>query len=287
MWDVRNMSGPVDESVIDTGNNVLTPLFDLDASVVYLVGKAETLVRCCEVCAMPKFGLDLMKCELDRLILLTRSSIYPLPYIVPRRAYYDFHADVFPDTYDTQRPGVAKHDWLNGINGEPVKVALNPESQKRYLTNLSSEVPSSTTSTTNNKMTIDVAPKETTPPETKTSVASLISSMNKTNSETPVVTTIKVTNTSKPTTTSTTATIPVQSPSSLVINVDNSYTNKENIVVVEVDKKDNMDLDESPMPPPTATPVLPKPTVVLRNANNQNQVNFRTKSISDYNKKMN
>lgn len=43
------MSAPVHESVIDTGNNVLMPLFDLDASVVYLVGKAETLVRCCEV----------------------------------------------------------------------------------------------------------------------------------------------------------------------------------------------------------------------------------------------
>ena len=228
------------------------------------------------VCAMPKFGLDLMKCELDRLILLTRSSIYPLPYIVPRRAYYDFHADVFPDTYDTQRPGVAKHDWLNGVNGEPFKVALNPESQKRYLTNVLSEIPS----TTNNKMTIDVAPKETTPPpETKPSVASLISSMNKANSETPVVTTIKVTNTSKPTITTTAATIPVQSSSSLVINVDNSYTNKENIVIVEVDKKDKMDLDESPMPPPpTATPVVPKPTVVLRKANNQNQVKSRTQS---------
>ncbi len=37
------------------------------------------------VCMLPKFGLDLMKCELDRLFLLTRNSVYPLPYFVPRR----------------------------------------------------------------------------------------------------------------------------------------------------------------------------------------------------------
>jgi hypothetical protein len=37
------------------------------------------------LCLYPKFGLDLMKCEIDRLILLTRNSIYPVPYFVPRR----------------------------------------------------------------------------------------------------------------------------------------------------------------------------------------------------------
>lgn len=26
-----------------------------------------------------------MKCELDRLVLLARNSIYPLPYHIPRR----------------------------------------------------------------------------------------------------------------------------------------------------------------------------------------------------------
>lgn len=39
-------------------------------------------------CMLPKYGVDLMKCELDRLILLTRNSVYPLPYFVPRRVNY-------------------------------------------------------------------------------------------------------------------------------------------------------------------------------------------------------
>ena len=39
-------------------------------------------------CMLPKHGVDLMKCELDRLILLTRNSVYPLPYFVPRRVNF-------------------------------------------------------------------------------------------------------------------------------------------------------------------------------------------------------
>jgi hypothetical protein len=39
-------------------------------------------------CMLPKFGVDLMKCELDRLLLLTRNSLYPLPYFVPRRVIF-------------------------------------------------------------------------------------------------------------------------------------------------------------------------------------------------------
>ena len=39
LWDIRNTSEPVHESSIDSGNNVLTPFYDYDTSIVYLVGK--------------------------------------------------------------------------------------------------------------------------------------------------------------------------------------------------------------------------------------------------------
>lgn len=156
LWDIRNTSEPVHEADIGTGNNVLVPYYDYDASVVYLIGKAETKVLCGEVkvdkewnftlnsgqsvddqiksaCLLPKFGVDLMKCELDRLILLTRNSVYPLPYYVPRRSYYEFHADAYPMSYNTSMPGLDKADWLEGENKEPVRVALNPENQKCFL----------------------------------------------------------------------------------------------------------------------------------------------------------
>lgn len=49
LWDIRNPTSPVNEFQIDTGNNVLNPLYDYDTSVMFLVGKAETMVRYCEV----------------------------------------------------------------------------------------------------------------------------------------------------------------------------------------------------------------------------------------------
>ena len=41
LWDLRNASAPVHESTIDTGNNVLVPLFDYDTSVTFLIGKVS------------------------------------------------------------------------------------------------------------------------------------------------------------------------------------------------------------------------------------------------------
>lgn len=49
VWDVRNLTDPVHCSMLDTGNNVLTPLYDQDSSVLFLAGKAETTIRYCEV----------------------------------------------------------------------------------------------------------------------------------------------------------------------------------------------------------------------------------------------
>ena len=72
-------------------------------------------------CMLPKFGVDLMKCELDRLIILGRGSVYPLPYFVPRRSYYEFHADAYPMSYNTSLPGLGKEEWCGGENNEAAR----------------------------------------------------------------------------------------------------------------------------------------------------------------------
>jgi coronin-7 len=211
LWDIRNPSIPINEYSIDTGNNVLIPYYDYDTSVCFLVGKAETMVRYCEVimndqfnftcnsiqqvddqikgvCMMPKIGLDLMKCELDRLLLLTRNSLYPLPYFVPRRSYYDFHSDIYPETYNLNEPGLDKSEWLKGFNTDPIKMALNPENQRKYYHVIGYDNQINATTSINNDSTSQI--QITTPSEIlnqkltqaqnpSASVSSLISSMNK------------------------------------------------------------------------------------------------------------
>lgn len=207
LWDIRNTSEPIHETDIDTGNNALKPYFDYDSSVVYLIGKAETLVRCGEVnleknwnftlnsgqqiedqiksaCMLPKHGVDLMKCELDRLILLTRNSVYPLPYFVPRRSYYEFHSDAYPESYNTTIPGLDKSAWLDGENKEPVRMTLNPETQNKLINNdktVSEEKPETpVVSTPVNIASPAAAPVAADPPAEKVSVSTFVSSLNKT-----------------------------------------------------------------------------------------------------------
>lgn len=155
LWDVRNTSEPVHESSIDSGNNVLNPFYDHDTSALFLVGKAETNIKYGEiflnnswtfahnssqhiddqikaVCLLPKYGLSLMKCEIDRLILLTRNSVYPLPYIAPRNDKTSFHQNLYPDTFNIYEPGCSKSEWLEGKNSDALKVPLNLISQKKF-----------------------------------------------------------------------------------------------------------------------------------------------------------
>ncbi|CAF0744077.1 unnamed protein product [Brachionus calyciflorus] len=150
LWDIRNTSSPVHESTIDSGNNVLNPFYDHDTSALFLVGKAETTIKYGEVflndsnwsfahnssqalddqikavCLLPKLGLDLMKCEIDRLILLTRNSVYPLPYLAPRNDKTSFHQNLYPDTYNLNKPGCDKKLWMEGQNSQTIKIPLNP-----------------------------------------------------------------------------------------------------------------------------------------------------------------
>ena len=65
LWDIRNISEPIHETDIDTGNNALKPYFDYDSSVVYLIGKAETLVRCGEVNLEKNWNFTLSKLFLN------------------------------------------------------------------------------------------------------------------------------------------------------------------------------------------------------------------------------
>lgn len=46
---------------------------------------------------VPPQKLDLMKAEINRLIVLTQDAVVPVPINVPRRQYIDFHSDLYPE----------------------------------------------------------------------------------------------------------------------------------------------------------------------------------------------
>uniref|UniRef100_A0A4W3HRZ1 Coronin n=1 Tax=Callorhinchus milii TaxID=7868 RepID=A0A4W3HRZ1_CALMI len=66
---------------------------------------------------VPKLILDVMACEVLRVLQLTENCIIPVTYTVPRKSQKEFHEDLFPDTVGAI-PAMAAQDWWSGSNKE-------------------------------------------------------------------------------------------------------------------------------------------------------------------------
>lgn len=142
--DVRNFNNTLKTLTFDSSTGVVMPVYDSDTDMLFLGGKGDTSIRYLEVsdtdlvensvetvqqikglALLPKRALDVMKCEVNRLLLLSQQSIIPIPYIVPRKSYRDFHSDLFPETFSGVPPLKASQ-WLNGAIPQKTTVSLDP-----------------------------------------------------------------------------------------------------------------------------------------------------------------
>uniref|UniRef100_A0A4W3HLQ5 Coronin n=1 Tax=Callorhinchus milii TaxID=7868 RepID=A0A4W3HLQ5_CALMI len=144
LWDTRKFTSSISTLTLDSAQGVLMPLFDADTGLLILSGKVRSLSACAftadgdfvilpvNQCLMeakskgaalvPKLILDVMACEVLRVLQLTENCIIPVTYTVPRK---EFHEDLFPDTVGAI-PAMAAQDWWSGSNKEVPKVCLNP-----------------------------------------------------------------------------------------------------------------------------------------------------------------
>lgn len=148
--DVRNFVQPLKLISPDTATGILIPLFDCDTNMLFLAGKADSSVIFLEVtdnepylteasrhtceqpikgaCLVPKRALNVMQCEVNRLLQLTVNAIVPVAYQVPRKTFRDFHSDLFPETNGLV-PAMNAQEWFQGANDRVPKVTLNPSSR--------------------------------------------------------------------------------------------------------------------------------------------------------------
>ncbi|XP_058158608.1 coronin-2A isoform X2 [Dasypus novemcinctus] len=151
LWDQDNLSEPLMEEDLDGSSGVLFPFYDVDTSVLYVVGKGDGNIRYYEVRpeqpylnylnehrstypqkgigVMPKRGLDVSSCEIFRFyrLVTTRGLIEPLSMIVPRRSE-SYQEDIYPPTAGPQ-PSLTAQEWLSGVDRGPVLVSLRPGSE--------------------------------------------------------------------------------------------------------------------------------------------------------------
>ncbi|NXU92717.1 CORO7 protein, partial [Xiphorhynchus elegans] len=63
--------------------------------------------------AVPRLALDVMACEVLRVLQLTDTALVPVSYVVPRKSVQDFHEDLFPDCPGTL-PATNAQAWWAG-----------------------------------------------------------------------------------------------------------------------------------------------------------------------------
>jgi len=151
VWDLKNLSQPLQVEAVDTASGALMPLYDIDTKVIYLCGKGDGQIRLYEFdeskephlhklndgfrsttpgkgyCMVPKRGLDIMDCETTRLLKITNTDgIHPLKFIVPRKSEA-FQDDIFPPAASTT-PAHTCAEWFGGSSKMPNTMALDPKS---------------------------------------------------------------------------------------------------------------------------------------------------------------
>ncbi|ORX61110.1 DUF1900-domain-containing protein [Piromyces finnis] len=146
LWDSRNMSSTLFSSRMSFSPGILMPIFDSDTNLLYICGKGNNILLKYElrnnnlednnqlivtnsnfngVGFVPKRALDVMKCEVGRLLQVTKDTITPISITVPRTNMRNFIPEIFPDTKGDEC-SLSTEEWINGLTKEVGKLSLDP-----------------------------------------------------------------------------------------------------------------------------------------------------------------
>jgi len=148
VWDLKKLDGgPVMEDIVDQQTSVLMPYFDSDTNILFTAGKGDGSVSYFQLvdgkgyknisayrspdpqkggCWVPKRALDTSRCETARFLKLTKSSVIPLSFCVPRKTGADvFQEDIYPDCFSGV-PSMTAEEYLNGKDAAKVLMSMDP-----------------------------------------------------------------------------------------------------------------------------------------------------------------
>ncbi|CAL8304645.1 unnamed protein product [Merluccius merluccius] len=162
LWDSRKLGSSLGSVSIGDSSGSLIPQFDADTGLLVVSAMGDPVVDCFEVtasepflsqvshfltaaptrgaAAVPKMAMDVLSCEVMRVLQLTDSCIVPISYQVPRKSSQDFHADLYPDTVGCT-PAQSAEEWWQGGNKQVDKVSLNPDKRSQAKAPSANKVP--------------------------------------------------------------------------------------------------------------------------------------------------
>ncbi|KAG0211243.1 Coronin-7 [Mortierella sp. NVP41] len=147
IWNVTDLSQPLEVVRLDSSSGLALPLYDEDTSILFIPSRGESIIRWIEisdsapymtegiafsaqgpvagVAFFPKQLLKVMQTEVVRLLTVNANGLWPISVSIPRRAYLDFHADLYPETKSAV-PGLEAPEWLQGENKPVPRMSLDP-----------------------------------------------------------------------------------------------------------------------------------------------------------------
>ncbi|KAG0295526.1 Coronin-7 [Linnemannia gamsii] len=147
VWNSADLSTPLEIKRLDSSSGIALPLYDEDTSILFLPSRGESIVRWMEISEstpfmtegisfsaqgpvagaafFPKKVLNVMQTEVVRLLTVNANGLWPISVSIPRRAYLDFHADLYPETKSAV-PGLEASEWLQGDNKPVPRMSLDP-----------------------------------------------------------------------------------------------------------------------------------------------------------------
>ncbi|XP_041943104.1 coronin-7-like isoform X3 [Alosa sapidissima] len=142
-------AGPVANVSADVSPSTLIPFYDPDTSVIFLTGKGDTRVYIYDIvpeepylleCSsfhssephkgfsfLPKTLCDVRDVEVARALRLSKTSIEPIAFRVPRVRKEFFQDDVFPETAVWWESSLSAAAWFTGSNHQHRKISLQPK----------------------------------------------------------------------------------------------------------------------------------------------------------------
>lgn len=151
IWDLKNVDKPIYNEVVDQQSSVLMPFYDVETHMLFLHGKGDGSIQFNELvndkrilynlgmyrdttpqkggCFVPKRAMRVFDCEVARYMKVTRDSVIPVSFRVPRKAGAEiFQEDIYPDCA-AGLPSMTADEYLAGDNKGPILKSMNPENQ--------------------------------------------------------------------------------------------------------------------------------------------------------------
>lgn len=155
LWDLCNLSKPITKQSLGNASGLPLMFYDEDTCMLYVCIKGETSINFFELqdkdpylsigpnsyrsstqikglCMIPKQAVDVMSCEVARLLILTQNAIVPVGFHVQRKSHSEFHSDLYPDTAASES-AMTVDQWLTGGNATRKRVSLDPLQQKQVM----------------------------------------------------------------------------------------------------------------------------------------------------------